>query len=203
MNATPVTGVLLAAGEARRFGGDKLCVALRGAARVPIGVAAYRTLARAIAESIVVVRPDDVVLRALFEREGAHIVVAPDASEGLSRSLAAGVSSIDPASGVVVALADMPWIEATTIAAVARSIAKGASIAAPRFRGQRGHPVGFGPGHRAALLGVRGDEGARTILAAHAGSLTLIDVNDPGVLRDIDTPDDMERGPVGRPPGKG
>ena len=190
MNAPPVTGVLLAAGEARRFGGDKLRVPLGGGAQagVPMGIAAYRTLVRAMADSIVVVRPDDAVLRALFEQEGAKVVVAPDASAGLSRSLAAGVSALDSASGFVVALADMPWIDVATLAAIARAIAHGASIAAPQFQGQRGHPVGFAPRHRAALLGLHGDQGARDILAAHRDSLVLIDVDDPGVLRDIDTP---------------
>jgi molybdenum cofactor cytidylyltransferase len=51
--------------------------------------------------------------------------------------------------------------------------------------------VGFAPAHRAALLELRGDEGARAIIAAHRKSLTLIDVEDPGVLRDIDTPEDL------------
>jgi molybdenum cofactor cytidylyltransferase len=39
---------------------------------------------------------------------------------------------------------------------------------------------------------LRGDEGAREILAAHRNAMTLIDVEDPGVLRDVDTPADLE-----------
>ena len=193
MTEIPIAGLLLAAGEGRRFGADKLLATLNSGPQrgVPIGVAAYRAFACAIPGSMVVLRPQDLALRALFEHEGANVVIARDAAEGLARSLAAGVGRIGPDYGVVVALADMPWIESATISAIARAIARGASIAAPRFGGQRGHPVGFAPEHRAALLDLRGDEGARAIITAHRESLTLIDVDDPGVLRDIDTPDDL------------
>jgi molybdenum cofactor cytidylyltransferase len=90
-----------------------------------------------------------------------------------------------------VALADMPWIAPTTIARVADAVRKGAVIAAPFHDGQRGHPVGFAPVLRDALLALTGDDGARAVLARHRASLVRIDVDDAGVLRDIDRPSDM------------
>jgi molybdenum cofactor cytidylyltransferase len=195
MSDRSICGVLLAAGRATRFGGDKLLAALpnAGDGAVPVGVAAYRALRAAISRTLVVVRPDDDALRGVFAQEGARVVVAHRADEGIGASLAAGVAAVTHPSAYVIALADMPWIESATISRVVQALANGASVVAPVYRGERGHPVGFASGHRAALLKLRGDEGARALLAAHREALTLIDVDDPGILRDIDTPDDLRR----------
>ena len=62
---------------------------------------------------------------------------------------------------------------------------------APYFRARRGHPVGVGAKFRSELEALRGDEGAKKIVAANQASLVKIPVGDPGVLRDIDTPRDL------------
>ena len=85
----------------------------------------------------------------------------------------------------------MPWIGHETIVKVADSLRAGANIAAPAVSGQRGHPVGFSHRHRAALAALTGDAGARGILQRNAGGLTIVDVDDPGILADVDRPDDL------------
>jgi molybdenum cofactor cytidylyltransferase len=186
---TRVAAILLAAGRAERFGSAKLLVPLEG---VPLGVVAYRNLRDAVEDVVVVVRPGDTVLAQRYVEEGARVVVAERADEGMGASLAAGVAAVEPDASVIVALADMPWIAPATIRRIAEAIASGASITAPRYRGGRGHPVGFASAHRPALLALRGDEGARAILTAHRDALMLLDVEDPGVLRDVDSPADLE-----------
>ena len=84
----------------------------------------------------------------------------------------------------------MPWIRVETIAAVAAAVGAGATLAAPVHGGVRGHPVGFGAACGPALAALADDFGARSLVAAHAGALLRIDVDDPGVLRDVDTPRD-------------
>ena len=189
----PIAGVLLAAGRAERFGSAKLQIALREGpdAGLAIGVVACRHLAAAVDDLIAVVRVGDDALAAAFASERARVVVARRADEGMGVSLAEGVAAAPEASGYVVALADMPWIEASTISRVVQALAQGAGIVAPVYRGERGHPVGFASRYRAELLALRGDEGARAILAAHRSALTLIEVEDRGVVRDVDTPDDL------------
>jgi len=59
------------------------------------------------------------------------------------------------------------------------------------FRGQRGHPVGFARKYGSLLSALTGDEGARALIAARQWALQRVDVDDPGVLRDIDHPDDL------------
>lgn len=191
MSGAAPAGILLAAGSARRFGGAKLVAAL--ADGTPVGVASWRALAAALPRTLAVVRPGDEALAAALAAAGATVVACPRADEGMGASLACGVAASRNAAGWVVALADMPWIAPATIRRVADAIASGASVAAPFHRGERGHPVGFAAAHRDALAALSGDEGAKAIVAAHRARLVRIDVDDSGVLRDIDVPGDLAR----------
>lgn len=186
-----IAGVLLAAGRAVRFGGDKLLARFAHGphAGTAIGVVAWRNLRAAIDDVIVVVRASDETLRLTFEDVGARTIVAPRADEGLGATIAAAVEARATSDGYVFALGDMPFIEPSTIARVAEALARGASIAAPRYRGRRGHPVGFSRVQRAELLHLSGDEGARSIVEGQKDALALLDVDDPGIVRDIDVPE--------------
>ncbi len=186
-----ITGVLLAAGRAQRFGGDKLLAQFADGphAGTAVGVVAYRNLRAALDDVIVAVRPADEALRRVFEALDARIVVAQRADEGLGASIAAAVNASGAADGYVLALGDMPFIQPFTIARVARALADGASIVAPRYGGRRGHPVGFSSVHRDALAALTGDEGARSIVEREQHALVLVDVDDAGIVRDIDVPE--------------
>jgi len=192
---TDVAGILLAAGSGVRFGGDKLLAP--GAAAglgVPIGVLACRHLVAALPYTVAVVRPGDAALAAALAGAGARIVECANAADGMGASLACGVRASADAVGWVVALADMPWILPATIASVAAAVRAGALVAAPFHGGARGHPVGFGRACRDELAALTGDVGAKPIVAAHAAALTRIDVDDFGILRDVDTPADLRPG---------
>jgi len=190
MEQMRVAGILLAAGSGSRFGGDKLLARLSDG--TAIGVRAAANLVTAIPSSIAVVRPDDAVLAAALAAAGIHIVHCADAHAGMGASLAHAVRMTDPdVDGYVVALADMPWIETETIRRVAAAITREDSIVVPRHAGQRGHPVGFGRGHRAALLASTGDAGARSLLTAAAASIEWLEVDDPAIVRDVDVPADL------------
>jgi molybdenum cofactor cytidylyltransferase len=190
--ATRIVGVLLAAGRGARFGGDKLLAPLAHPAAgvpagTPLGVAAARHLVDALPDSVAVIRRGDSSLRTLLEATGIVIVECANAGDGMGASLACGVRACAAADGFVVALADMPWISVVTIAAIADALRAGADLAAPVHRGVRGHPVGFSRRHRDALVALAADAGAREILDAHARSLTRVEVDDDGIVRDVDT----------------
>jgi molybdenum cofactor cytidylyltransferase len=188
-----IVGILLAAGKGERFGGDKLLAPLPGGPErgTPLGVLAARRMLQALPETLAIVRPDDATLALALGREGLRVVICADADEGMGASLACGVAAARDAGAWVVGLADMPWIAPATITAVAGRLRAGASLVAPTFRGQRGHPVGFAARHGTALRALHGDTGARDLIAEHAGTITLIDVADAGVLRDVDVPTDL------------
>jgi molybdenum cofactor cytidylyltransferase len=184
-----IQGILLAAGSATRFGSDKLMHPLEDGA--PIALASARNLIAALPQSLAVVRSAESALARLLRDAGLMIVACEDASEGMGRSLAAGVRASPRAAGWVVALADMPFIRPQTIRRVAGRLLEGDAIVAPFLGGARGHPVGFAASLRAQLESFRSDAGARSLLLEHEDRITRLDVDDPGVLRDIDTPQDL------------
>ncbi|TMG86922.1 MAG: nucleotidyltransferase family protein [Betaproteobacteria bacterium] len=188
MQREPIVGILLAAGSASRFGGDKLLAPLSDGMQV--GVAALRNLAAAVDAVVAVVRPGDDALAAALAARGARVTACPRAGEGMGASLAWGVRAAPLAAGWVIALADMPWIQSATIARVADALRGHATIAAPSWRSSRGHPVGLASGFYAELSALTGDEGAKAILGRHR--VALIATEDAGVLRDVDTLPDLE-----------
>lgn len=184
-----IAGILLAAGAATRFGGDKLLHPL--ADGVAIAAHAARNLIAAGLNVTAVVRPGDFPLADMLEQEGCLVTMCPEAARGMGASLAHAIAAERSADGWIVALGDMPGIAPATISAVAAALASGALIAAPRYRGRRGHPVGFAALLRDELTALGGDAGARDVLERHGDALELIDCDDPGVLYDIDRPDDV------------
>lgn len=182
-----IVGLLLAAGSATRFGSDKLSHCLPHG--VPIAVQAARHLRSEVPRVIAVVKPGSGLLALHLEREGCEVALCENAAEGMGASLACAVRGAGTVDGYLVALADMPFIRASTIAAVRDALAAGAPLVAPYFRARRGHPVGISGRFYEELLACKGDEGAKQLLTAH--EVTKIPVGDPGVIRDIDTPGDL------------
>lgn len=186
-----VIGILLAAGSGSRFDAtgqrNKLLQPITGGEEV--AVAAARNLLAALPSVIAVVRPESGELAARLKETGCEVTVCQRAEEGIAASLVHAVSCKRMARGWVIALADMPFVRAATISALAAAIVEGAGIAAPVIVGRRGNPVAFGRMHLDELLHLRGDEGARRLLHAHP--VTTVAVDDPGILQDIDTPSDL------------
>jgi len=187
----PLVGILLAAGSASRFGGGKLLAPLEDG--TPLGVRALINLAACVDSVVVVVRPDDAPLARLLAEHGAIVSVCPYSSNGMGQSLAWAIRGTPLAKAWVVALADMPWVGHTTMRLVVDALERDAALVAPTHQGVRGHPVGFSRRFYAELVTLSGDDGAKTILRAHATELQVIETDDAGISRDVDTPGDLRR----------
>jgi molybdenum cofactor cytidylyltransferase len=188
---TPV-GILLAAGRGRRFdptgGRNKLLQRLPGGELVV--VASARNLLSILPHVIAVVPPDDGGVGDALRVLGCDVTVCTDADTGMAASLVHAIRHSLPAAGAwLVALGDMPFVEPHTIRTLCDALAAGAGIAAPLMQGRRGNPVGFGAKHLPALLALQGDQGARGIIKSNA--VTEVEVDDPGIFRDIDTDADL------------
>jgi molybdenum cofactor cytidylyltransferase len=184
-----VVGLLLAAGSATRFGSDKLQHALPHG--VAIAIQAARHLKSQLDRVVAVVKPGAEELSSHLAKEGCEVVVCMNAAQGMGASLACAARAAGKANGYLVALADMPFVRPSSIAAIRDAIAGGAPLAAPYFRARRGHPVGISGAFFDELLALQGDEGARQLLARNESRLRKVPVGDPGVIRDIDTPGDL------------
>lgn len=186
-----IAGVLLAAGGGSRFGSHKLLHPLDDGA--PIAGHSARHLITALPMSIAVIRPGDAELSVLLRGLGLTIVECAKAAQGVGASIACGISALPAVDGWVIALADMPWIQPRTIYAVAQHLRLGAEIAAPIYKEQRGHPVGFSATFKKNLSALHSDIGARAVLETAGERLLLINTHDAGVLRDVDVPADARR----------
>jgi len=186
----PIVGILLAAGEGTRFGGDKLNARLPDG--TPVGLRSLSQLLPVVDTVIAVVRPSDAALQAQFEATGARVTRCPHASSGMGASLAWGVRAAPLAAGWLVSLADMPWVETETMRRVTAELRGGRAIALPTYGNRRGHPVGFAARFYDRLIALHGDQGARALCRAHATETVLIDTNDPGIVRDVDVRSDIE-----------
>jgi molybdenum cofactor cytidylyltransferase len=184
-----VAGILLAAGEGKRFGADKLMHPLPDG--TPIAVQSARNLLKAMPGAVAVVRSSQSELAKRLAAEGLRVVECPDAAEGMGRTLSSGVRAARTATGWVVALADMPFVRPATISAVANALEQGAAIVSVVHDNRRGNPVGLSSRYFDELVALRGDRGARDILRRDADAIVQKQVDDPGVLRDIDTPQDL------------
>jgi molybdenum cofactor cytidylyltransferase len=193
VSVAPV-GILLAAGRGRRFDPagqrNKLLQPLTGE---PVVVASARKLLAAVPRVVAVVPPLDAGVGERLAALGCDVTVCPDADNGMAASLTHALrhslAAAQAPQAWLVALGDMPWLDPATLRRLADALAAGAGIAAPVMDGRRGNPVGFGAVHLDALLALRGDEGARRLLRTFP--VTDIPVDDPGIFRDIDLPDDL------------
>ncbi len=133
--------------------------------------------------------------------ERLRLVHAPGHAQGLSASLKQAVRSLPTdATGLLLFLGDMPGVPHATLQPLAEALASGALAAAPRCRGERGHPVALSSALFPELLALGGDRGAAGVLASLGDRLALIDTMDEGVLYDVDTPKDLIRSPAERAP---
>ncbi len=183
--------ILLAAGFARRFGSQKLL------ARLPDGrcvvEAVTQNLFDAMGRSnVIAVVGEDAALIKVLEQCGSEVTVNVETENGMGSSIAAGIRASMDAAGWLIALGDMPQVSPQTISRVCETLESGAGIVIPTFNGARGHPVAFAKDYRDELLALRGDQGARGVVAAaDPRRVVYLPVADSGVLADIDTPEDL------------
>lgn len=117
---------------------------------------------------------------------------------GMGDSIAAAVRATPQATGWLILPADLPLVQPATLLAVAGGLSDGdgqARAAQPHYRGQRGHPVAFSVECREALAALAGNFGAAPVLRAlrDAGKVRDVEVDDVGIVTDIDTPEELAR----------
>lgn len=189
-----VAGVLLAAGTGSRFGdANKLLATLDGE---PIVRRAGRTLVDAGLDPLVaVVGYEAERVAAALDGLPVRIVENDAYREGQSTSVRAGVDAVGEhgVGAAVFALGDMPCVAPASVRALVTVYRGGRWTAlAAACDGRRGNPVLFDSRRFDALAAVSGDRGGRRLLGGSERA-ALVETNDPGVLRDVDTAADLDR----------
>lgn len=186
-------GVLaLAAGKARRYGSDKRMARLETGQR-SIDALLDQLDASGL-PSVVCIGPRDAELAALLDHRGYAWQACGRSAEGMGGTLAEGIASARCWEGVLIALADMPWIRGSSYNTIAASVKPG-GICVPSFGGRRGHPVAFGERYYEEIATLGGDTGARRLLEKYRENVLEVAVDDPGILQDIDRPEDITSTP--------
>lgn len=179
-----LASIILAAGHSRRFGGDKLASDLSG--RAVVDYVADLALLPQFGHCVAVTQDE-----ARFAPRGILTVAPPQGRRALGLSLAAGIAAVaQRCDGAMVFLGDMPEIRTTTVSSLVANFRDAGEVVAPIFDGQIGHPVLFGRSVFNALLALDEDSGGRSVMH-QASALKLLAVDDPAVLRDIDTQADL------------
>jgi molybdenum cofactor cytidylyltransferase len=185
--------IVLAAGKGSRFlGADhKLAQSLGGL--TVLGT----TLKHAIAShlQVVVVTTEGLADMARRTVAARDVIVLPEvgapgqSSLGMGYSISVGVAARPDASGWLILPGDMPQVQPMTLQAIARELSQHPVVYA-QYRGRRGHPVGFSSELYSELVTLSGDEGARRLIARYPA--LGLEVDDAGVLVDVDTLDDLD-----------
>ena len=193
-------GIILAAGESRRMGYPKPLLEIGG-----------RTFIEHIAETMLAVVPRLVIVlgahsdrvRAAIPRDTRIAVVEnPNYARGQLSSLKVGLSAIQPdAAGALVHLGDHPMVKVETFQAIVDSYNQtSTAIVIARHDGHRGHPVIFDRTLFGELRSAPEEEGARHVVNVDASRVAYIDLDDPGINLDLDTPSDLTRAGLPPPP---
>jgi molybdenum cofactor cytidylyltransferase len=194
MSSTRTAVIVLAAGKGARFLGTEHKLAQSLGHATVLGT----TLENAIASRLEVIVVTTAALAPLARQSIAarHVVVLPEVGSpgqpglGMGYSISSGVSASSGASGWLVLPGDMPLVQPETLIAVAAQLGEHPVVYA-QHKGRRGHPVGFAAELYTELMTLNGDEGARRLVARYPA--LAVDVDDAGVLIDIDTVDDLVR----------
>lgn len=187
-------GIVPAAGRSRRMGTAKLLLPWGDATVIESVVAAWRA---SVVEAVcAVVSPEDVWFAEICRRAGAVVIVPGSPPPDMKDSLRAGVEHIErtfrpvESDCILVAPADMPWIEAGTISRLVEAFASSEErVVVPVCEGRRGHPVVLGWSVAREVFDLADDESLKTIIQ-RLPARTVESAET--VLGDLDTREDYE-----------
>lgn len=186
-----IVGVILAAGTSERYGSEnKLLATIDGEPMIRRAVRPF--VEHGLASVGVVLGHDAAAVRAALDDFDVDFVDNPHYAEGQSRSVQAGTryARAHDADAILFGLGDMPRVREQTVALVCDAFRSGlAGVIPAAYAGQRGNPVLFSAAYFDALDEIEGDIGGRALLR-ESNDVVCVETGDPGVLRDVNRPDE-------------
>jgi len=185
-----IAALLLAAGQSRRMGSNKLLAEIDG--RPMVARTAQRLLSSRARPIIAVLGNQADEVDAALGRLPVLRVRNPAFAEGLSTSLKRGVAALPPETdGVIVCLGDMPLVAGRDLDRLIAAFnpLEGRAIIVPTRRGKRGNPVLWASRFLPEMAELAGDVGAKHLIGEHADLVCEVEMDSDGILVDADTPD--------------
>jgi molybdenum cofactor cytidylyltransferase len=142
-----------------------------------------------ISEIVLVVAPGDEALRAWGAEAGVRVAVNPEPERGMLSTILEGIAEAGDKEPLVVCPADLPALLPSTVRKV---LAESSPLAVPAYLGRRGHPLVISPELIPEIWTLDLDVGLRELLERHPERLRIVEVDDPGCVRDVDTPEDYQ-----------
>jgi len=170
------------------MGRPKAMLPFRGSTFLEVILESCRSLP--LAEAVVVAGPDIDKMLSDNVLGGARKVLNPAPESGPIGSIRLGIGAVAPASeGILAWHVDRPHVRPETVRRLIERFEDGARIVLPGFQGRRGHPVIFARAVFEELIQAPEGEGARAVVRADPSRVSLVPVDDPAVVEDIDTPE--------------
>lgn len=188
-----ICALVLAAGQSRRMGTQKLLLPLNGQ---PVIVRVVDELLRGPVDQVfVVVGEQGRQIREAIAARPVRVVTNADAEGEMLSSVRCGLTAMpDKCAGVLVALGDQPSITAQVVEDLVEAFrAGGRGIVVPTYQAQRGHPLLIAMHYRDEILTRYDHVGLHGLLQAHAEDVLGVEVAASGVLEDMDVPEDYRR----------
>jgi molybdenum cofactor cytidylyltransferase len=188
--------LLPAAGASRRMGRPKLLLPFGEGTIVGALVASLR--AAGVETIALVTAPGDTALQEWARAAGVLAAVNPEPERGMLSTIRAGIAALGGAAALamagetlLVSPADLPSVRPETIAEVVRRReAASAPLALPVWQGRHGHPLAIAPELIAEIGTLDPAVGLKQLRDRHAAATLWIEVDDPGAVEDVDTPED-------------
>jgi len=186
----PSVAIVPAAGRGERFGGMKLAAMLRGE---PLLSHTLRCLLDGGVDQIVLVTTTGAELShvALAADPRVRRTVNPEPSRGMFSSIQAGLAAAD-GDPILILPGDMPFVEAQTVSTVLAEARRCGGIVSPSHQGRRGHPIALPARLKASILDAPAGSTLASLLDAHEQDRVSVEVDDPGVSKDVDVVSDLK-----------
>ena len=186
-----ISSILLAAGQSKRMSGEnKLIKSVKG---IPLIKCALNNILKSHVNEIIIVLgyQQETIEKLIDKTSRIKFVFNSNFESGMASSIIKGIKKLSKKTdSFFISLGDMPSINYDTYNQLIKCN-KNKKAIVPMFKGQQGNPVLFPKSFEEKLLSIQGDSGAKKILEINKKEVLYLEINDPGIIRDLDVPNDF------------
>ena len=186
-----ISAILLAAGQSKRMNGEnKLAKKIKG---IPLIEYSLNNILKSAVDEIVIVLgyQSEIIEKLINKNNKIKFAFNPNFESGIASSIKKGIENLSKKTDAFfISLGDMPAINYNTYDQLI-GYKKNQKIIVPMFKDQKGNPVLFPKSFEKNILSISGDYGAKKILENNKKQVLNIEINDPGIIKDLDVLEDF------------